>query len=64
MVRIFSNIFKIICDNLCTFKNDKFENTYNGIYIDELELKKANKNLCKTSFLKFLREVHTHQTHN
>ena len=36
--RIFLNIFSFI-DDLCTFHNDEFENNYNDIYPDELELK-------------------------
>ena len=54
---ILSNIFRFI-DDLCTFKNDKFENNYNDIYPDELEIKKENKGPCKVSFLDFLIEVH------
>ena len=55
---ILPNIFRIINDNLCNLKNNKFENTYNDIYLDVLELRKWNKNSCQTSFLKFSREVH------
>ena len=38
MARIFSNIFRFI-DDLCTFNNDEFENNYDNIFPDELELK-------------------------
>ena len=34
---IFSSIFSFI-DDLWTFDNDEFENNYNDIHIDELEL--------------------------
>ena len=50
--RIFSNILRFI-DDLCPFINDEFENTYNDIYLDELELKKENEDPCKASFLEF-----------
>ena len=36
-----SSIFRFI-DDLCTFNNGEFENNYNDIYPNELELKKKN----------------------
>ena len=47
---IFLNIFRFI-DDLCTFNNDEFENSYSDFYFHELELKKENKDSCKASFL-------------
>ena len=41
-VGIFSNIFRFI-DDLCSFNNDEFENNFDDIYPDELELKKENE---------------------
>lgn len=41
-VGIFSNIFGFI-DDLCSFNNDEFENNFDDIYPDELELKKENE---------------------
>ena len=41
-VGIFSNIFGFI-DDLCSFNNDEFENNFDYIYPDELELKKENE---------------------
>ena len=44
--------------DLCTFNNDECESNYNGIYLDELELKKENENPYKASFLDLLLEAH------
>ena len=52
-----SNIFRFI-DNLCNFNNDEFENNYNDIYCDELELKREDKDPCKVSFLDLPIEPH------
>ena len=50
---IISNIFRFI-DGFCTTLNKiEFENDYNDIYLDELELKKENEDSCKASFLDF-----------
>ena len=37
-------------DLLCIFNNSEFENNYNDIYSDELELKIESKDPCKASF--------------
>ena len=39
-------------DDLCSFNNDEVENNYNGIYPDELELKKENENLLLSFLIK------------
>ena len=44
--RIFSNIFRFV-DTLFTFSNHEFENSFNDICTDELELKKKNEDYCK-----------------
>ena len=43
-------------DDLCSFNNGDFEINYNDIFSDELELKKPNKDTCKTSFCIFQEE--------
>ena len=43
-------VFSFI-DDLCTFNNDEFENNYNDLYPDELELKKENEDSYKASVL-------------
>lgn len=55
--RIYSNIFRLV-DDLCTLNNDEFENNYNKIYSDELELNKKSADLCKASYLNLSIEVH------
>ena len=55
--RIFSNIFRFI-DYLCTLNNDEFESNFNNFYADEMELKKENKDSCKSSLLGISTEVH------
>ena len=47
---IFSNTFRFIDDLYTRFNNNGFENNYNDIYPDELELKKKNIDCCKVSF--------------
>ena len=47
---IFSNTFRFIDDLYTCFNNNGFENNYNDIYPDELELKKKNIDCCKFSF--------------
>ena len=54
---IFSNILRLI-DDLHTFNNNEFENSYHDIYPDELELKKENEDPCKVSSLSLSMEVH------
>ena len=54
---MFSNIFRFV-DDLHTFNNNKFENYYKYIYLNELELEKENEAPCKTSFLEHSVEVH------
>ena len=44
--RIFSHIFRFV-DSLCSFNNYEFENSFNDICPDELELKKKNEDSCK-----------------
>ena len=53
---IFPNIFRFI-DDLCIFNDNEFENNYNGIYPNVLELKKENEDLCKASSLDLSKEV-------
>ena len=55
--RMFSNIFRFI-DELCTLNNDEFENNYNDICPDDLELKAENEEPCKALFLDLSVEVH------
>ena len=43
---------------LCTFSIDEFENNFNDIYSDELELKKEDEGPCETLFLDLSIEVH------
>ena len=54
--RIFSILFRFIND-LCTFSNNEFENNYSDIYPDELELKKENKDFCKSSLKSMKRNL-------
>ena len=56
-VRIFSNFLRFI-DDLCTFNNNKFENSYNDIYPNKLKFKKENENPCKALFLDLSIEFH------
>lgn len=55
--RIFSNIFRFF-DDLCTLRNDEFESNFNNFYADEMEPKKENKDLCKSSLLGISTEIH------
>ena len=59
-VCIFSNNSWFIND-MCTFHRNEFENNYNNIYPDQLELKKENEALCKFSFYDLSIEVHDGQ---
>ena len=45
-------------DDLCIFNNDEFENNYNDIYANELELKKENDDPSKALFLDLSIEAH------
>ena len=54
---IFSNIFKFI-DDLFTFNSNYFENDYNDIYPDELELQQETENPSKPTFLDLSIEPH------
>ena len=53
---IFPNIFRFT-NGLCTFNNDEFENNYNKIYPDELQVKKENADSCNASFFDLAIEV-------
>ena len=54
---IFFKNFRFI-DDLRIFKNNEFENNYDNVYFDELELKNENKDPCKVSFLDLSIELH------
>ena len=41
-----------------TFNNDKLENDYNDIYLDELKHKLENEDPCEASFYYLSIEVH------
>ena len=42
-------------DDLCAFNDDEFENNYNDIYPNELEVKKEKEYPCKVLFEPFSR---------
>ena len=48
--RNFSNIVRLIDDDLRSFNKDEFENNYNNIYPKELELEKEMQILVKPHF--------------
>ena len=53
----FSNILRFL-DGLCVFSHDRFKINYLYIYPNELEVKKKNEDVCKTSLLYASREDH------
>lgn len=60
MARISSNIFRFI-DNPCTSNNNQFENNYQDIYPDELELEKENEYPCTALFVQLSIKVYARQ---
>ena len=59
-------------DKICTFNNDKFENTYNGKYLNrkkgtekgKLELKKGNIKSLKRLIFEIFKRSLRYQIHN